>query len=35
MIDNNLPQAWQSIGWPEYCQPNAGTDGSNGQFKCH
>ena len=34
MIKHNLPQAWQVIGWPEYCQPNAGTDGSKGEFKC-
>ena len=31
---NNFPQTWQVIGWPETCQPNAGTDGSDGQFSC-
>ncbi len=28
---HNYPPAWQSIGWPKYCQPNPGTDG---QFSC-
>lgn len=27
-------QLWQTYGWPEICQPDAGTDGSNGQFSC-
>jgi len=31
---NNLPTAWQKLGWPNHCQPNPGTDGSNGQFQC-
>ncbi|PCJ47247.1 MAG: hypothetical protein COA74_11945 [Gammaproteobacteria bacterium] len=30
-----LPIAWQKLGWPKYCQPHSGTDGSNGQFQCH
>ena len=30
-----IPQVWQKLGWPEVCQPKAGTDGSNGQFQCH
>ena len=25
---------WNELGWPDYCLPNAGTDGSNGQFQC-
>ncbi len=25
---------WNELGWPDHCQPNAGTDGSNGQFRC-
>ncbi len=29
-----LPEAWQKLGWPKYCQPNKGTDGSDGQFQC-
>lgn len=29
-----VPQVWQKLGWPDICQPNAGTDGSNGQFQC-
>jgi TolB-like protein/heme oxygenase len=31
---HKLPAAWQKIGWPKYCQPSTGTDGSNGQFQC-
>ena len=27
-------EAWQKHGWPDKCKPNAGTDGSNGQFTC-
>jgi len=34
MEKHNLPTAWQKIGWPKYCQPNNGSDGSNGKFKC-
>jgi len=34
MEKHNLPIAWQKLGWPKYCQPNDGADGSNGQFKC-
>jgi len=34
LVKHNLPVAWQKLGWPKYCQPNAGTDGSNGQFQC-
>lgn len=29
-----LVTAWQEFGWPDKCKPNAGTDGSNGQFTC-
>ena len=25
---------WNELGWPDHCQPNPGTDGSNGQFRC-
>ncbi len=25
---------WNELGWPDHCQPNAGTDGSNGTFRC-
>lgn len=25
---------WQTYGWPDLCQPNVGTDGSDGQFTC-
>ena len=32
---HNFPDAWQEIGWPEFCKPNPGTDGSRGQFTCH
>lgn len=31
---HKYPEAWQVIGWPELCQPNEGTDGSDGQFTC-
>jgi len=34
LVKHKLPIAWQKLGWPKYCQPNAETDGSNGQFKC-
>ncbi|MEM7431137.1 MAG: hypothetical protein AAF351_04255 [Pseudomonadota bacterium] len=27
-------KAWQALGWPDFCQPLPGTDGSNGQFRC-
>ncbi|GLQ20203.1 hypothetical protein ACFFUB_03325 [Algimonas porphyrae] len=29
-----LVTAWQETGWPDTCKPNAGTDGSGGQFTC-
>ena len=29
-----FPVAWNELGWPDICKPNAGTDGSNGQFSC-
>ena len=29
-----LVTAWQEFGWPNKCKPNAGTDGSGGQFTC-
>ena len=29
-----LVEAWQAYGWPDKCKPNAGTDGSGGQFTC-
>lgn len=29
-----LVTAWQEFGWPDKCKPNAGTDGSSGQFTC-
>jgi hypothetical protein len=25
---------WNELGWPDNCQPNAGTDGGNGQLRC-
>jgi tetratricopeptide (TPR) repeat protein len=28
-------EAWQYTGWPKLCQPDPGTDGSNGQFSCN
>ena len=31
---NKIPEAWQVLGWPKYCKPNPGTDGSKGQFSC-
>jgi len=35
MVKYSLPTAWKKLGWPIYCQPNEGTDGSNGEFSCH
>ena len=32
---HNFVGAWQEIGWPDLCQPDPGTDGSNGQFRCN
>jgi tetratricopeptide (TPR) repeat protein len=29
-----MVELWQTYGWPDLCEPNAGTDGSNGQFSC-
>ena len=35
MLDRfGLPKVWNELGWPDICIPNAGTDGSNGQFSC-
>ena len=35
MLDRfGFPKAWNELGWPDICTPNAGTDGSNGQFSC-
>ena len=31
----NFVAAWQALGWPDLCQPDPGTDGSNGQFSCN
>lgn len=31
---NKIPEAWQVLGWPKYCKPDPGTDGSKGQFSC-
>jgi TolB-like protein len=28
-------EAWQQLGWPDQCQPDPGTDGSNAQFSCN
>lgn len=32
---HNFREAWQALGWPDLCQPNPGTDGSDGQFSCN
>ncbi len=32
---HNYVEAWQHLGWPDLCQPNPGTDGSNAQFSCN
>lgn len=32
---HNFREAWQALGWPDLCQPNSGTDGSDGQFSCN
>lgn len=32
---HNYTEAWQHLGWPDLCEPNPGTNGSNGQFRCN
>ena len=29
-----VTEVWSELGWPAICQPDAGTDGSNGRFTC-
>ncbi|MBT8067384.1 MAG: tetratricopeptide repeat protein [Gammaproteobacteria bacterium] len=32
---HGVVDAWQHLGWPDLCQPDPGTDGSDGQFSCN
>ncbi|GLQ20949.1 hypothetical protein ACFFUB_07665 [Algimonas porphyrae] len=32
--EQELVMLWQTLGWPDLCQPDPGTDGSDGQFSC-